>query len=401
MTAPRAKKFIGKYANRLRLAGASILGGLAIWCGVNLAFYSQVLTTATPADVESVATAQFLNGEIDLATGYVSAVQAEMSGSDFDITGEDTIRIRLVLRLSGSYPANAAPGPRFIFGGRLADAVESCDGAALSRPSFNDLDEGQSVVTSSIKAQLNSLRSLREVSETEATDAAVLRRAGEMRYISLQPDTAESSSWDQSTPDELRTLPIDSPDRLPPAESNFSGVEWAVDCEANSTLIKKTEWGSRLDLPSLGIGLPVSWRTHLPPGGDQFPVPGVAVEALSTLTWRVGDLGYDAVSTTETGSSLSNSWWTETERSGSLKITTALTAEDAGTLGTPWAATTADDHFAYAGGDRFSVRYSTAFYRSASVLALFAAGALFSLAATMLIAVLKTLARLWWRSPKT
>lgn len=398
MTTPYATRFIGKYANRLRLAGAGVLGGLAIWCGVNLAFYSQVLTTAAPADVESVATAQFLNSGSGLADGYVSAVQAELSGTDFDITGEDTIRIRLVLRLSGSYSADAAPKPRFILGGRLADAVENCDGVTISRRSFNDLDEGQSAVTSSIEAQLNSLRSIREVSETEATDAAVLRRAGEMRYISLEPDTAESSSWDQSTPDELRTLPIDSPDRLPPSESDFSGVQWAVDCEANSTLIKKTEWGSRLDLPSLGIALPVSWRTNLPLAGDQFPVPGVAVEALSTLTWRVGDLGYDAVSTTETGTSLSNSWWTETERSGSLKTTTALTA---GTLDTPWATITADDHFVYAGGDRFSIRYSTAFYRSASVLALFAAGALFSLAATMLIAVLKTLARLRWRSPKT
>ena len=387
----------------IRLVGGTLgfllAGGAAIWC----VDYSGLTSNIEPGPVESIIVATVHDSGSPVDPANLGALRVETGVPDFALSAPAPLTLAMTVQASGAAAEEGLIQPFFLIGGRLVEYLSECGNVAPSLLGFEDLDvESQSAALAAVEEQMARVQSFDSFSELEVSSRAVRDLAAGMTYATVPLPLADSAAqWDQSMPDDARTVPTESEETPRPSTQSFTGIEWSQSCTVTEGVSTAETWGSRLDLPSAGVAVPYAWGQS-----DAAPteggIPGVPVEVESSLGWERNSVDFDLLLTAE--ESTTRALLSENERADSLEAKGLVNKDSPqylmGEAQVGIGESKVVDGVYYLSPGRFSLRFATTFYSATQDMALFASGALFGLAATLLIAVVKTLVRLYIRAPK-
>lgn len=415
----RVQAWVGRHAGPVRVVGAVVLVVVSVASGIQLVDLSRALSNTAPADVESLMIVSFSDDRSASSLAQegvgVAAARATTQVLEFDPSLQDDFALEMSAQLSGeaiSAVAGTQPliRPTMLVGGRLADSLTGCaDGDSVARTDFSSLLPGeQEAVLADIEDQFIRLQTLREVPTAAVTSTAIRKIANDFAFARIVPGDATDATWNQDIPDDLRARPADSGEQPQPQQQQFTGSEWAIACRIDRTIVRQEAWGPRLEIPAIGLAIPGAWQpaaggseaANAEDSGDSTSV-SIPVEIESTLSWMTSatDLDRQNIAETTTTTTLRS----ETEQAERVQATGVFDPDtdiflDQGLVETDGSVVVSD--VAYLSAGRYSLRFSTVAYRTFRDIGLFAAGALFSLAATLSIGVAKTGMRRYLRHPK-
>ncbi len=399
--------WVGEHATIVRIIGATSIMAVAVGSGLLLAGYSQSFANAGPAEVESVIVASVRVASASPTGGQerltIDALRATSNASGLDIAEDGPFELDLTVQASGEKLVADRLTTAFVIGGTVASHIEHCGGLSVVAVDFDALEvEQQEAVLVSIEDQLVKLETLRGSRRDDQTSDAIRARAHQMRYVVLS-GTAHTATWQQQIADRLRTVPLDSNTSPGAATQDYAGVQWDASCRIGTGLLTSPVWGRRFELPGIGLAAPIEWGTAAARQTDTVEgAAGIALETESSLAWRSSSADFDRGYSVE--GKVESSFSDETVQSLSVQAIGALTADSVALLsdgGTADRASQVTSHVTHLAPVRYSLRFTSGPFRETRELALFLSGAVFGLAATLLIALIKTFVRIRvLRAPK-